>query len=136
MATKSDKSDGTVAAQDPADDAIEFAPFGDLFETDLDIDWDSFGEFAAAEPDPAGEVELALSDLISDDNNEVVLTSDPSFETLKLTVDSEVLSSGIAADHVTAGGQDVTGYHYLSFESGLTLYYGDGIDLQIHSTDI
>ena len=121
---------------DLMDDRGDASPFGELFESDLDIDWDSFADVVMPDSSAANDVGLALSDLISDGNNEVVLVSDPSFETLKLTIDSEVLSSGVASDHVTAGGQDVTGYHYLSFESGLTLYYGDGVDLQLHPVAI
>ena len=119
---------------DPHED--DASPFGNLFDSALDIDWDSFSDAVMDAPDGSGDVELVLSDLISDHNNEVVLVSDPSFETLLLRVDSEVLSSGIADGHVTAGGQDVTGYHFLNFESGLTLYYGDGIHLQLHPIDI
>jgi len=119
-----------------SDDQDDFSPFGALFENDLDIDWDSFTEAALPDQAGGGEVELSLSDLISDNNNEVVLVSDPSFETLKLHIDTGILASGIADSHITAGGQDVTGYHFLNFESGLTLYYGDGIDLQIHHIEI
>lgn len=127
-------ADGTI--DNLVDDRDELSPFGNLFDSDLDIDWDSFAEAVLDESDTAGDVELTLSDLISDNNNEVVLVSDPSFETLRLRVDSDVLSSGVVDSHITAGGQDVTGYHYLNFESGLTLYYGDGVELQLHPIDL
>ena len=126
--------DGKIS--DLVDDHEDSSPFGTLFDNALDMDWDSFSDAVQDESAAAGGVDLQLSDLISDDNNEVVLVSDPSFDTLTLRVDSEVLSSGVADGHVTAGGQDVTGYHYLSFESGLTLYYGDGVDLQLHPVAI
>lgn len=75
------------------------------------------------------EVELTMADLISDDNGEVVFYNDSGFRSLALRTDSAVVANGLAAPHVTAGGEDVTGFHYVTFENGLTLYYQEGLDL-------
>ncbi len=105
--------------------------FGAGLDEGLDLDWSAFGDddSSALGAEPGGEIVLTLSDLISDDNNEVVIVGDSGLDALKLVTDTPVAGSGIADSHVTAAGQDVTGYHYVSFDTGLTLYYGDGIDL-------
>ncbi len=36
--------------------------------------------------------------------------------------DEPLTDAGIAEAHVTAGGVDVTGLHFYSFESGITVY--------------
>jgi hypothetical protein len=77
----------------------------------------------------SAEIELSLSDLIGDERGEVVLFNDSAFGTLALTAEVGVVAQGVASRHVTAGGEDVTGFRYLTFENGLTLYYQEGLDL-------
>lgn len=77
---------------------------------------------------PAG-AELALADLISDDNGEIVFFNDGGFRTLSIETESQVVSSGQAQDHRTSAGEDVSGFSYITFENGLTLYYEHGLDL-------
>jgi hypothetical protein len=120
----------------PSDMAeAEDSPFGPWLEAAFDADW---GEFAAAagEDFRGGEITLSLDDLISDNNNEVVLVSDPSLDSIKLVADSPISGSGLMEHHVTADGQDVSGYHFLSFETGLTLFYGDGVHVVVESSAI
>ena len=64
---------------------------------------------------------LDLADLLPDDSGEVVLFADDALPVNILT-DEPVTSEGIAEAHVTAAGVDVTGLHFYSFESGITLY--------------
>lgn len=75
------------------------------------------------------EVELALEDLISDDNGEIVFFNDGGFRTLSITTGSSVVSNGQASDHATASGEDVSGFNYVTFDNGKTLYFEEGLDL-------
>jgi hypothetical protein len=74
-------------------------------------------------------VELALSDLVQDAGGEVVLYNDSGLRALGLVADEAVVGAGEAGAHVTASGADVTGFKFVSFANGLTLYYQDGLDL-------
>jgi len=80
-------------------------------------------------PKAEGGVELALEDLISDDNGEIVFFNDGGFRTLSITTGSSVVSNGQANSHATAGGEDVSGFQYVTFDNGTTLYYEEGLDL-------
>lgn len=75
------------------------------------------------------EVELAMADLVSDDHGEIVIFNDSGFHTLALRTDATVVANGQARPHVTASGEDVTGYKYLTFDNGLTLYFEEGLNL-------
>lgn len=81
-----------------------------------------------AQTPPVG-VELALADLISDDNGEIVFFNDSGFRTLTIETEAQVVSSGQATTHRTASGEDVSGFNYVTFENGMTLYFEDGLDL-------
>jgi hypothetical protein len=82
-----------------------------------------------ASPGVAAEIELSLSDLIGDERGEVVLFNDSEFRAMALRADVRVVARGLAARHVTAGGENVTGFQFLTFENGVTLYYQKGLDL-------
>lgn len=79
--------------------------------------------------DPAGlenpavgeTVLLELADLLPDASGEVVLFADDALP-VNIVTDQPVTDMGIAEAHVTAAGVDVTGLHFYSFESGLTVY--------------
>jgi hypothetical protein len=66
---------------------------------------------------------LDLADLLPDGSGEVVLLT----EELPLGIAGEaaLTAQGVSGDHVTAGGLDVTGHHYYSFENGITLFSQD-----------
>jgi hypothetical protein len=74
-------------------------------------------------------VELALSDLMQDAGGEVVLYNDSGMRALGLVAEAAVVGEGEASAHVTASGDDVTGFKYVSFANGMTLYYQEGLDL-------
>ncbi len=63
---------------------------------------------------------LELADLLPDASGEVVLFADDL--PVNIVTDQPVTEVGIAEAHVTAAGVDVTGLHFYSFESGLTVY--------------
>jgi hypothetical protein len=77
------------------------------------------------------EVELAVADLVADANGEVVIFNDSGFRTLALHADSGVVESGRVATHVTAGGEDVSGFNYITFANGMTVYYPEGLDVSV-----
>lgn len=83
---------------------------------------------APIRPVPSG-AELALSDLVSDDNGEIVFFNDSGFRTLSIETEAEVVSKGQTTEHRTAAGEDVSGFNYVTFGNGLTLYFEDGLDL-------
>jgi hypothetical protein len=80
--------------------------------------------------DPVGqEFELALADMISDDNGEIVLFNDSGLRSLAIRTDASVVANGRAQSHVTATGEDVSGFKFLRFDNGLTLYFQEGLHL-------
>ena len=64
---------------------------------------------------------LELADLLPDALGEVVLFAGDELP-VNIVTDQPVTEVGIAEAHVTAAGVDVTGLHFYSFESGLTVY--------------
>lgn len=78
--------------------------------------------------DPGEAVVLALSDLVPDEHGEVVLFNDAEAPVM-IAADLPVIASGLAEPHVTAAGIDVTGMHFSSFETGITVYHDPDIPL-------
>ena len=72
---------------------------------------------------------LTLDDLVSDDNGEIVFFNDGGFQSLSIETNSTVLSSGQAEDHKTTAGDNVSGFNFVRFDNGMTLYFEDGLDL-------
>ncbi len=64
---------------------------------------------------------LELEDLLPDASGEVVLFAGEELP-VNIVTGEPLTGAGIAEAHVTAAGVDVTGLHFYSFESGLTLY--------------
>ena len=64
---------------------------------------------------------LELADLLPDASGEVVLFAADDLP-VNIVTDQPVTEVGISEAHVTAAGVDVTGLHFYSFESGLTVY--------------
>ena len=71
--------------------------------------------------DDPESVVLQLGDLLPDSSGEVVLFMGEDLAVNLLTRET-ITGFGIADPHVTASGVDVTGLHFYSFESGLTVY--------------
>jgi len=66
-------------------------------------------------------VSLTLEELLPDDAGEVVLIAAEDVP-IDLLASESMTGAGISPQHVTLGGMEVTGLHYYSFESGLTVY--------------
>jgi hypothetical protein len=75
---------------------------------------------------------LDLGDLIADAQGEIVV-SEVGDAQLTIQVGTTVSASGLASGHVTQDGFDVSGFHFVTFENGITLYYDDGVSLSLLS---
>jgi hypothetical protein len=74
---------------------------------------------------------LRLDDMLADGNDEIVLLADSGQGQLALATDAEVVATGTAGDHVTADGQDVSGFAFVTFATGMTLFYPDDVELAV-----
>jgi len=74
---------------------------------------------------------LRLDDMLADGNDEIVLLADSGQGQLALATDAEVVATGTAGDHVTADGQDVSGFAFVTFATGMTLFYPDDVELTV-----
>jgi hypothetical protein len=77
---------------------------------------------AAIGGDDLDVIVLSVDDLSPDANNEVVVSG---VEGLSITILAEqaVADEGISAAHTTVTGIDVVGLEYVSFSSGLKVFY-------------
>lgn len=66
-------------------------------------------------------VVLALQDLLPDSGGEIVIHGG-GFSAVGVATDQAVTASGTADAHVTAAGEDVSGFRYYQLDGGLTLY--------------
>lgn len=85
----------------------------------------------SAVPRPQPEIELDLADLVGDADGDVVFFNDSAVRTVGLRTDATVVARGRSGRHVTAGGTDVSDCSYVAFDNGLTLYYGNDVELII-----
>jgi len=74
---------------------------------------------------------LSLNDLLPDSRGEVVLFNEAGPLAVNIMTDSRVTETGTADHYVTSAGVDVSGYHFCTFEAGLTIYYPPEIDLLV-----
>jgi hypothetical protein len=81
--------------------------------------------------DVEDQMVLSLSDLLPDQRGDVVLMNEAGPLSVNIMTDSRVTETGTAENYVTSAGVDVTGYHFCTFEAGLTIYYPPGIDLLV-----
>ncbi len=79
------------------------------------------GPVALENPAVGETILLELADLLPDASGEVVLFAGDDLP-VNIVTDQPITEAGIAEAHVTAAGVDVTGHHFYSFESGLTVY--------------
>lgn len=77
-------------------------------------------------------ITLDLQDLLPDSGGEIVIRS----AGLGLTVNTSqtVIAAGMSDAHVTASGEDVSGYRYYQLDSGLRLYYDADLTLSLGAT--
>lgn len=74
---------------------------------------------------------LCLSDLLTDKNGQVVLHNDSGLRSMILLTDAKLLDEGKSGRHVTAAGDNVTGFHFMSFDNGMTLFFEPQLELVI-----
>ena len=108
-----------VNAVTPIDADMTDATLANLIDAGPDLVTAGPGGALAA---PALEpLSLDLGDLLPDEAGEVVLMGGADVP-LSIHAGEAVMAAGIAEAHVTASGLDVTGLHFYSFASGITLY--------------
>lgn len=66
-------------------------------------------------------VVLDLADLLPDESGDVVLFSGDELP-VSINAQEVMTNRGVAAEHVTATGVDVTGLNFYAFENGVTIY--------------
>lgn len=81
--------------------------------------------------DREADLVLRLDDMLADGNDEVVLLTDSGQDQLALATDVQVVATGTAGDHVTADGQDVSGFAFVTFATGMTLFYPGEVELAV-----
>lgn len=79
----------------------------------------------------SAELILSLKDIVSDGNGDVVLLDDAGLTRLAIATDAPVVTEGISLSHTVATGEDVSGFAYVTFATGLTLYYPEGLELAV-----
>ncbi|MEM7022478.1 MAG: hypothetical protein AAF637_07760 [Pseudomonadota bacterium] len=79
------------------------------------------------------EVLLAMSDLIADDQGEIVFFNDSNARRLVVSTNAAVVAEGQSGRHRTSAGEDVSGYRFVAFDSGVKLYYQSGLDLVVRA---
>jgi hypothetical protein len=100
-------------------------------ETDVTVAAMEATAGAATADDEEKVLTLELADLVSDSNGEVVLYNDSHLPSLAVRAASPPIESGALGSHVTAAGDDVTGYRYVAFDNGTKLIFQDSVDLVI-----
>src|SRR3954471_10291632 len=95
-------------------------------------DWQEEGrpDEAFPEPEPAGPV-IDLADLMLDQNGEVVLFNDSNLRALTLRTEARLVRRGEVGRHVTATGGDVSGFHYLTFDNGVKIFFRPGLEVMV-----
>ena len=76
-------------------------------------------------------IALDVDEIIADAHGEIVVDSGVS--ELTLTTAAAVVDNGIAESHVTEFGDDVTGFAYLTFDSGIRLYFPDDLRVTLEA---
>jgi hypothetical protein len=76
---------------------------------------------------------FALKELLADTAGDVVIDSGAGADITVLT-DGAVTARGVERDHVTLGGDDVSGYAYCRFGDGITVFYPCWLSLLIEES--
>lgn len=106
---------------------------GDVVDVIADVVSQNIGGEALTfnSADIEDQMVLSLSDLLPDSRGEVVLFNEAGPLAVNIMTDSRVTETGTADHYVTSAGVDVSGYHFCTFEAGLTIYYPPEIDLLV-----
>lgn len=74
---------------------------------------------------------LSMNDIVTDDSGACVLGVDGPKVSIVLQTDEAVVAEGAADDFASAAGNDVSGHSFLTFASGVTLYFPSDLDLAL-----
>ncbi len=74
---------------------------------------------------------IRIDRLVPDDRGEVVLFDDSHIGTVVVESDRPVLERGRVRRHRTDGGDDVSGWNFVRFADGPTLYYPPHLTLTV-----
>ncbi len=80
-------------------------------------------------PDDMDAVAFDLADLVADGDGEVVLFNDSRLRALFMSAGAALVDEGQVAAHRTLGGDDVSGFRFYLFASGLRLYFPSDLEL-------
>src|SRR5689334_14747299 len=95
-------------------------------------DWQEEGRPDEAFPDaePAGPV-IDIPTLMPDQYGEVVLVNCSNLRSLTLCAGARLVRRGEVGRHVTATGEDVSGFHYLAFDNGAKIFFRPGLEVMV-----
>ena len=88
-------------------------------------------DYAVAGDAADDHIWLSLGDLLPDADGNVVLLADAGLTGVGILTREKVQEFGRVKGRRTAAGMNVSGFHFMSFESGLTLYYPASISLRV-----
>lgn len=74
---------------------------------------------------------LNLHDLVGDGHGEIVIEQSEGALVLELDEGVVLTGQGIAEAHVTSSGEEVGGLGFMSFKSGVTVYYPPSLDVSL-----
>ncbi len=81
-----------------------------------------------------GRFRLAVADLIPGNSDEVVLFNDSAVREVVLESEDAPIAEGAAETHVTGDGVDVSGFRFVRFPNGPTLFYDPDTRVRIDRT--
>ena len=74
---------------------------------------------------------LSMGDIVTDDSGACVLGVDGPKISVVLQTDDTVVAEGAADDFASAAGHDVSGHSFMTFASGVTLYFPPDLDIAL-----
>lgn len=78
----------------------------------------------------ASLVTLALADMMRDANGEVVLFNDSNLRVVVIETARATVREGVSTAHVTLTGENVSGFRYVTFDDGTTIFFQSGLELR------
>lgn len=74
---------------------------------------------------------LSLADIVADDTGACVLDVDGPNVAIELRTDETVVAEGAADPFASAAGSDVSGHAFITFASGVTIYFPPDLDVAL-----